>query len=303
MSFYRDFNDKQALEAWNAAKGAPYRTLTAAPLAPTLGAEIEGVDLSQELSDEQLAEIRRAFAERLVLVFRDQAISIEDQKRFARNFGSLHRHVLSSSSLIAGASADPEVLAWKTGKTSRYTAGDGWHHDVSCDEQPIRASFLHVTRTPGEGGGDTVFANGYLAYESLSEPIKKMIDGLTAVHDGSKAWTAGYGAKPRPGVDFPRAEHPVAPVHPVTGRRFLYVNSTFTSHFPQLTRYESDALLDLLNRHVERNVAFQARVHWTPETLVLWDNWAVQHHAVWDYYPSERWGARVSAVDGAPTAA
>jgi len=303
MSFYRDFNDKQALEAWNAAKGAPYRTLTAAPLAPTLGAEIEGVDLSRDLSDEQLAEIRRAFAERLVLVFRDQAISIEDQKRFARHFGSLHRHLLASSNLIAGASADPEVLAWKTGKSSRYAAGDGWHHDVSCDEQPIRASFLHVTKTPGDGGGDTVFANGYLAYESLSDPIKQMIAGLTAVHDGSKAWTAGYGAKPRPGANFPQAEHPVAPIHPVTGRRFLYVNSTFTSHFPQLTRYESDALLDLLIRHVERNLAFQARVHWTPDTLVVWDNWAVQHHAVWDYYPFERWGARVSAVDGAPKAA
>jgi taurine dioxygenase len=303
MSFYRDFNDKPALEAWNVAKSAPYRTLTAKPLAPTLGAEIEGVDLSRDLSDEQLAEIRRAFAENLVLVFRDQKISIEDQKRLARHFGSLHRHVLASSTLIAGASADPEVLAWKTSKASRFTAGNGWHHDVSCDERPIRASFLHVTKTPGDVGGDTVFANGYLAYESLSDPIKQLIDGLTAVHDGAKGWTDGLGAKPQPGTNFPRSEHPVAPVHPVTGRRFLYVNSAFTTHFPQLTRHESDALLDLLVRHVERNIAFQTRIHWAPNTLALWDNWAVQHHAVWDYYPFERWGARVSAVDGAPKAA
>ncbi|MGD0640185.1 MAG: TauD/TfdA family dioxygenase [Roseiarcus sp.] len=303
MSFYRDSNDKQALEAWNAAKSAPYRTLTTTPLAPTLGVEIQGVDLSRDLSDEQLTEIRRALAEHLVLVFRDQKISIDDQKRFARHFGSLHRHLLASSNLIAGASVDPEVLAWKTGKASRFTAGNGWHHDVSCDEQPIRASFLHVTKTPGEAGGDTVFANGYLAYESLSEPIKTLINGLTAVHDGAKGWTAGLGAKPQPGTNFPQNEHPVAPVHPATGRRFLYVNSAFTTHFPQLTRFESDALLDLLVRHVERNVAFQTRVHWSPNTLALWDNWAVQHHAVWDYYPFERWGARVSVVDGAPKAA
>jgi len=77
----------------------------------------------------------------------------------------------------------------------------------------------------------------------------------------------------------------------------------FTSHIVQLTRWESDALLDLLFRHVERSVAFQARVHWQPNTLVFWDNWATQHHAVWDYYPYERWAARVSAIDGAPRAA
>ena len=303
MSLYKDSNDKTVLAAWNTATYAPYETIKLTPIAPTLGAEVQGVDLSRDLPPEQLAEIRRAIAEKLVLVFRDQHIDAEDQKRFARNFGRLHQHLLASSKLIAGASADPEILAWKTGKDSRFTAGDGWHHDVSCDEEPIWASFLYVTRTPERSGGDTVYANGYLAYESLSEPLKKLLVGLTAVHDGSKAWTAGYGARPQPGRNFPQAEHPVVAVHPATGRRFLYVNASFTSHIMQLTRWESDALLDLLFRHVERNLAFQARVRWTPNTLVFWDNWATQHHAVWDYYPYERWAARVSAINGAPRAA
>ena len=92
---------------------------------------------------------------------------------------------------------------------------------MSCDEEPIRASFLYVEKTPEIVGGDTLFANNYLAYKSLSEPLRAFIDTLTAVHDGSKAWTAGYGAKPQPGRNFPTAEHPVAPVHPATGRRFL----------------------------------------------------------------------------------
>jgi len=303
VTLYRDYHDKTALADWNTRASAPYQTLELTPIAPSVGAEVRGVDLTRELADEQLAEIRRAIAERLVLVFRDQRLGVDDQKRFARHFGSLHQHVLAASTLIAGASEDPEVLAWKTGKASRYTAGDGWHHDVSCDEEPIRASFLYVEKTPEAGGGDTLYANGYLAYETLSEPIRALVDRLTAVHDGAKAWTAGYGAKPAPGRNFPSAEHPIAPVHPATGRRFLYVNSTFTTHIPQLSRWESDALLELLFRHVERNVAFQARVAWTPHTLTFWDNWAVQHHAVWDYYPFERWGARVSAYDGAPRAA
>ena len=302
MSFYRDHNDKIALEAWNERALAPYETIRVTPIAPALGAEIDGVDLTKAIPPEQLDEIRRASAERLVLVFRNQRLGVEDQKRFAGHFGRLHQHVLASSSLIAGASRDPEVLAWKTGRESRYTAGDAWHHDVSCDEEPICASFLYVEKTPAIGGGDTLFVNNYLAYESLSEPLRRLIDGLTAVHDGANAWTAGYGAKPQAGRNFPTAEHPVAPIHPATGRRFLFVNSTFTTHIPQLTRWESDALLELLVRHVERNVAFQARVAWTPNTLTFWDNWAVQHHAVWDYYPFERWGARVSAYDGAPRA-
>lgn len=301
MSFYRDFHDKQAIEAWHQRERLPFNSFELRPLSPTLGAEIHGLDLSQPLSDEQFAEVRRAMAEYLVIAFRGQHLDSESHKAFARRFGTLHRHVLAKSRAIAGGTDDPEILAWRTGPESRFTAGDGWHHDVSCDARPIWGSFLHVTRLPESGGGDTAFANMVLAYESLSPAYQAFLEGLTAVHDGAQAWTLGYGSQPEPGKTFPASEHPVVARHPVTGQKFLFVNSGFTSHIVQLSRHESDAVLKQLFNHIERNLAFQVRVHWQPGTLLFWDNWATQHHAVWDYFPEQRWGERVSAaLDHAP---
>lgn len=295
MSFYRDFYDKQAIEAWHTRPRNTYTTFEPKPLAPTLGAEIHGLDLSQDISDAQFAEIQQAAAEYLVLVFRGQTLTSEQHKAFARRFGTLHRHVLAKSRAIAGGTDDPEILAWRTGPESRYTAGDAWHHDVSCDENPIAASFLHVTKLPPHGGGDTAFSNMILAYESLSPAYKAFLEGLTAIHDGAQAWTAGYGAQPQPGQTFPATEHPVVATHPVSGRKYLYVNSGFTTHIVQLSKDESAAVLQQLFRHIEKQLAIQVRVHWEPGTLLYWDNWATQHHAVWDYFPEERWGERVSA--------
>jgi taurine dioxygenase len=298
MSFYRDFNDKIAIEAWNGERRQPYETIEVNQLSPTVGAEISGVDLSKGVSDAQFAEIRRALDENLAIIFRDQDISREDHKQFAQRFGkSLHRHELAATRFKHDGAFDPEFLSWKTGRDSRFTAGDGWHPDVSCDPSPIAVSLLRVTKTPPLGS-DTAFANMYLAYEFLSDPIRHLLDGLTAIHDGSLAWTAGYGAKPDPGKSYPQTEHPVVATHPRTGRKFLYVNASFTSHIVQVTRRESDALLQFLFRHVESQLALQTRVHWQPNSLLVWDNWASQHHAVWDYYPEERWGERVSVVTG-----
>ncbi|MGE5515207.1 MAG: TauD/TfdA dioxygenase family protein [Bacteroidota bacterium] len=297
MSFYRDFNDKTAIEAWNTRLRPAYDTITVKPLSPALGAEVSGVDLSKELSAAQLADIKTAIADNLVLVFRDQVISADDHKRFARHFGTLHRHLLGGAAQLSSVAEDPEILAWRTGRDTRYTAGDAWHADVSCDAEPIWGSFLRVTKQP-EIGGDTAYANMYLAYESLSDPLKHLLDGLTAIHDGGKAWTAGYGAAPQAGQSFPATEHPVVARHHLTGRKYLFVNEAFTSHIVQLTRSESDAVLNLLFRHIEKNQAFQARIHWAPNSLVFWDNWATQHHAIWDYYPHERWGERASAFIG-----
>lgn len=298
MSFYRDYNDKLAFEQWNTRQRPEYRHIKVTPISPALGAEVSGIDLRQDVTTEQLAEIRAAIADNLVLVFRDQDIDAGQHKRFVRHFGTLHRHVLGADKAWNGKQHDPEVLAWRTGKDSRYTAGDAWHNDVSCDAEPIWGSFLRVTRLPEIGGGDTAFANLYLAYESLSDPIKQLLDGLTAVHDGAEGWSKGYGAEPAPGESFPATEHPVVARHPLTGRKFLFVNAGFTSHIVQLTRAESDALLQLLFRHIEKHLSFQTRIHWQPNTLLFWDNWVTQHHAIWDYYPYERWGERVSAFIG-----
>ena len=298
MSFYKDFNDKVAIEAWNTEKRKPYETIEVRQISPTIGAEISGVDLSKDLTDAQFAEVRRALDENLAVIFRDQNVSKEAHKKLALRFGkTLHRHELGASRFKGAGEFDPEVLSWKTGRDSRFTAGDGWHPDVSCDPSPIAYSLLRVTKTPPVGG-DTAFANMYLAYEFLSDPIKNLLEGLTAIHDGSLAWTAGYGAQPTPGKTYPQSEHPVVATHPRTGRKYLYVNASFTSHIVQLTRKESDAILALLNRHVESQLALQTRIHWSANALVIWDNWAAQHHAIWDYYPEERWGERVSVVTG-----
>jgi len=295
MSFYQDFNDKQAIQTWHAQPRAPFSSFELKPLAPTLGAEIRGLDLSQPLSELQFTELKRAMGEYLVLAFRGQAaLDSEGHKAFARRFGTLHRHLLAKARVVAGGTDDPEILAWRTGPESRFTAGDAWHHDVSCDPSPIWGSFLRVTKLPEGGGGDTAFANMVLAYESLSAPFQRFIEGLTAVHDGSLAWTAGYGSQPEPGKVFPATAHPVVARHPHTGRRFLFVNPAFTSHIVELSRDEGSAVLQTLFRHIEKHLAFQVRVHWEPNTLLFWDNWATQHHAVWDYFPQERWGERVS---------
>jgi len=295
MSFYRDFNDKTAIAAWNAAPRKPFETIEVKRLSPTVGAEISGVDLSGEISEPQFEEIRRALDENLAVIFRDQNLDRAAHKRLAKKFGgALHRHELAASRGF-DAAPDAEVLAWRTGPESRFTAGDGWHADVSCDAEPIFVSLLHVTRTPPTGG-DTAFANAYLAYDALSEPFKAFLEGLTAIHDGAEGWSAGYGAKPADGKSYPISEHPVVITHPRTGRKLLYVNPSFTTKILQLTKTESDAVLGLLFRHIESQIAFQTRIRWTPNALLIWDNWATQHHAVWDYYPEARWGERVSVV-------
>lgn len=295
MSLYKSRHDQAALESWNARKSAPYRRISLKALSPALGVEVSGVDLKQELDPEVVDEIKRALADNLVLVFRDQPLDVAGHKRFARHFGQLHRHVLAEdTAALSARSEDAELFSWKTGRQTSYTAGDGWHSDVSCDAAPIRASFLRLTRLPENGGGDTAFVNLYLAYDSLSDPVKRLLEGLTAVHDGRCAW-GRYGAESTAEKPFPANAHPVVARHPDTGRRFLFVNETFTSHIVELTRGESDALLQFLYRHIEGHLNFQVRVRWTPDSLVVWDNWAAQHHAVWDYFPFERWGERVSA--------
>lgn len=295
MSFYRDYNDKLSFESWNTRNHPSFQTIQVKPISRAGGAEVVGVDLSEPISDEQFKEIKAASAEYGVLVFRNQEITTEDHKRFGLRFGTLHQHANAAKRLPGG---DPEVLSWRTGKDSRFTAGEVWHNDVSCDTTPITQSILRITKLPEGGGGDTIFVNTHLAYEALSAPLKQFIQQFTAEHSGQEGWTNGYGEEPDPGQKFATSQHPVVLTHPVTGRKHLFVSRAFTTNIAQLTRAESQAVLELLYRHVETSQAFQFRVNWTPNTVVLWDNWGVQHQAIWDYYPFDRWGERVSAIGG-----
>ena len=270
-------------------------SFTIRPLTPTLGAEVLGADLSQPLSDTEFAAIRRALLDHQVIFFRDQALTHEAHLAFGRRFGALHVHPLRQG-------AHPEhveLLRIHGDEHSKRVPGEDWHSDVSCEAEPPMGSILHLHQVPA-CGGDTMFASMYAAYEALSPSMQAFLEGLTAVHDGGKPWlTYGYAAPP---VPYPRSEHPVITVHPETGRKCLFVNRGFTTHIPQLSRAESDAVLGMLYRHVE-NPRFMCRFRWQPDSVAFWDNRCVQHQAIWDYFPARRSGWRVTVSGTRPIAA
>ena len=259
------------------------------PLDACFGAKVHGVRLA-DMDAARFEELHAGWLEHGLLVFEGQHLTREEQMAFARRFGSLHVHPMQHAYR-----GDPEILKVKTTADSAYTAGDGWHTDVTCDEIPPLGSMLYVTETPASGGGDTLFADMYLAYETLSEPMRTFLDGLTAVHDGAIPYVGSYKSTPPEG-GYPRNEHPVVTRHPGTGRKILYVNQGFTSHIVGLSRAESRAVLDMLYRHIASTPRLWCRVAWEPNTLTFWDNRCTQHHAVWDYYPHSRYGERVSIL-------
>lgn len=287
----------KAIEAWNAREQPRYEVIAVRPISHTIGAEVQGVDL-RDVTDVELAEIRQALADNLVLIFRDQELDQAQHKAFGRRFGELHCHPMN----LARGDLNPEILEIKADQASRYVAGEGWHSDVTCDAEPPMGSLLYITQMPERGiGGDTLFANMYLAYDLLSGPMKVMLEGLTAIHDGALPYVGSYKAAPPEG-GFPRSEHPVVTRHPGTGRKVLFVNPGFTSHIVQLSRHESQCMLDMLYRHVETTPALVCRIPWTPNSLVFWDNRCTQHHSVWDYYPFNRYGQRVTVLGERPQA-
>jgi len=274
-----------------------YQSIEVRKLTPTIGAEIFGVDLGERLSDLQFHEVHDALMDNLVIFFRDQKMTPEQHKYFGRRFGGLHVHPNAPREI----EGHPEILVIKADENSKVVAGEGWHSDVSCDAEPPMGSILYMHEVPANGGGDTMFASMYAAYEALSEPLKRFLAELTAIHDSAKAHGGYYkrdGSEGRE-LKFPRSEHPVVRTHPVTGRKALYVNRGFTTEIPQLKRGESDALLEMLYRHVE-NPGLHCRFKWQAGSVALWDNRTTQHHALWDYYPLRRYGHRVTICGDKP---
>ncbi len=259
-------------------------------LTPHLGAEVSGLDLSKPLGDTQVRDLRKAFFDWRVLVFRDQHLDREAHKALGRHFGELHTHPMHHDR-----AGDPEILKVKTTADSPYTAGDGWHTDVTCDERPPMGSALYITEVPECGGGDTLYADTYMAYDMLSPVMQSWLEGLTAIHDGGIPYIGSYKSTPPEG-GYPRNAHPVVIVHPATGRKSLFVNQGFTSHIEGLRRWESSAVLEALYRFIATTPKLHCRVRWEPNTLTMWDNLSTQHHAVWDYFPHSRYGERVSIV-------
>jgi taurine dioxygenase len=270
-----------------------YQSIEVRTLTPAIGAEIFGVELGA-LSNQQLDEIHDALLRHIVIFFRDQKLTPDEHKAFGRRFGNLHIHPAAPS--LEG---HPEILVIKADENSKRVAGEVWHSDVSCDAEPPMGSILYMHQVPSNGGGDTMFANMYVAYETLSEPIKRLLEGLTAVHDGDYVFRGRYAYADNNGQGHPVSEHPVVRTHPETGRPALYVNRGFTTRIKELRENESDALLRMLFDHAE-TPEFQCRFKWAPGSVAFWDNRAAMHHAMWDYHPLRRLAHRVTICGDKP---
>lgn len=276
-----------------ADEGAPYETITVDKLTPIIGAEIGSVDLAKP-SNRQMDEIHRALAENLVIFFRDQHLTQEQHLEFGRKFGELHIHPAAPSE-----PGHPELMIIKADKNSPRANGEGWHSDVSCDEEPPMGSILYIKECPPVGG-DTLFANMYAAYDALSDRMKTYLEGLRAVHDGEENYRgtyANFGVKDKP--SYPRAVHPVIRTHPVTGKKALYVNKGFTKRILDIPYDESVGILNYLFEHMA-NPLFQCRFRWRANSIAFWDNRCAQHRAMWDYWPHTRYGNRVTIKGDRP---
>jgi taurine dioxygenase len=272
-----------------------YQTIDVKPVTPRIGAEIFGVDLAKPLGNQQFQEIHDALMAHQVIFFRDQELTLEQHKAFGRLFGELHIHPGSP-----GPEGHPEILVIHADANSKRIAGERWHSDVTCDVEPPMGSVLHLHTLP-ETGGDTLFSSMYAAYDALSEPVKSFLEPLTATHDGEHVYRGRYRDR---GVDdagkvYPKAVHPVIRTHPVTGRKGIFVNSTFTTRINELSRDESDAVLKMLWDHCAKP-DFQCRFRWKPNSVAFWDNRCVQHIAMWDYFPQVRSGYRVTIKGDRP---
>ncbi|MEZ5649471.1 MAG: TauD/TfdA family dioxygenase [Burkholderiaceae bacterium] len=266
-----------------------YERITVDPLTPTIGAEIHGLRLNEPLDEQTRDEIRRAWLEHQVVFFRDQDLDPASLKAFGRQFGELDVHPS-----LPGPPDHPEILQLHTDANSTYAAGEDWHSDISYDAVPPMGSILTLHTVP-PSGGDTLFLNMAAAYDALSDRMKAYLEGLTA-HHGSEHRFRGRFAD-RLGDDsgkvYPQADHPVVCTHPETGRRLLLVNPWFTLRINELPELESDTVLRMLYRHCD-NAYFRVRFRWRKGSVAFWDNRAVQHMAMWDYYPQVRSGIRVT---------
>lgn len=271
-----------------------------AQISGVLGAEIGGVDLATELSPDVVAEIRAAFIEHHVIVFRNQTLNVEQQMRFGRYFGELDSHPF-----VHGQAEHPEVLDVITEPDDRSNFGGGWHTDVTFLEEPDLGSVLYAVELPPVGG-DTMFADQHAAHDALSPTMQDMLDGLVAIHSAGPQYGAGGESTKSNAMKTKNeelagetVEHPVVRTHPESGRKSLYVNGAFTTGIKGLRRDESSALLGFLLRHATQE-RFTCRVRWEPGTLTMWDNRSVQHYALHDYAGNTRRMRRITIKGDRP---
>jgi taurine dioxygenase len=272
------------------------------PVSGALGAEITGVDLASDLDEQTIGVLRRAWLEHLVLFFHDQPLPPARFLAFGRRFGETIEYPF-----VKGLDEFPEIIPVVKLAHERINFGGVWHSDTAYLDAPPMASMLLAREVP-PAGGDTLFANMYLAYEALSEGMKRLLGDLRAVNSSSKA-DASRTREDRI-ADRGRADartlyeaaHPVVRVHPETGRKALYVNVAHTLRFEGMTEEESAPILASLYRHQVRS-EFTCRFRWRPGSLAFWDNRCAQHNAVNDYAGHRRVMHRITLAGDVPAGA
>ncbi|MBD1586281.1 taurine dioxygenase [Pseudomonas typographi] len=273
---------------------------TLRPLSPALGAVLDGLDLRQPLGDADLARFEQALLDHQVLFMRGQQLTPAQHMGFAQRFGELHIHPI-----YPHLPEQPQILVLDTAVTD-VRDNALWHSDVSFLPKPAMAGVLLAREVPAYGG-DTLWASGTAAYEALSAPLKRLLDGLSATHDFSKSFPlARFGNTPEALQRWeatrrrhPPVSHPVVRTHPASGRPALFVNEGFTLSINELEPHESDALLRLLFQHATLP-PFCVRWQWRTGDLAFWDNRVTQHYAVDDYRPQRRVMHRATVLGDAP---
>jgi len=286
------------LSDWEPPKSfSTFRHIQAKRLAGCIGAEISGVDLSEDLSDDVIDEITGALNEHHVIFFRDQHLEPKRQAAFASRFGPLIPYPM-----VKGLDGTDEVVPVVKNADERVNFGGIWHADTTYLEEPPMGALLYAVELPPYGG-DTLFANMHIAYETLSPSLQAYLETLTVVQNSAKAEVTrtredrikGEGGQRKQLI----AEHPAVITHPRTGRKSLFMNSGHTERFKELTTEESAPLLDFLFAH-QRRPEFTCRFNWTPGALAFWDNYATHHNPINDYHGFKRVMHRVTVGGGRP---
>ena len=271
------------------------------PIAGALGAEIRGIDLSESLSDEQFDTVHRAFLDHQVIFFRDQALDPGSHKELGRRFGDLNIH-----GYYEALPGHPEILPVLKEPEATENIGGVWHSDVTYLPEPALGSILYALEVP-PAGGDTMFASQYRAYESLSDGMKEMLEGLRAIHSSDlftnkarrDAANATRTTKLAEVNETIESSHPVIRTHPETGRKCLFVNRPFTRRIDGWTAEESRPLLDYLYEQAARP-EFTCRFRWRQGSIAFWDNRCTQHYALNDYQCYRRTMHRVTLEGDRP---